>query len=255
MALFEKAAPEQEAEEESQHVVAAKRRTKLFPYDSVAAQLLEPHGTSSVDKMSLAELWASTAKGNKRAMYHSHLAADQEEDAWHVGAGISMTAASLQLAFTAIKGESMTQLMRPELHQKVMTEITDLEPHVQVLNLGKGSQAQPDTGSFRAAKRRKGTEAAEVAATPTEAELRAAAKALHAWLSKPKSPLRHLLDILSASNVFYTGHVAEMVARAAIEFKPMSAEQFAAAIAARARKPSATERRAAATSSNTGLFE
>ena len=87
MALFEKAAPEQEAEEESQHVVAAKRRTKLFPYDSVAAQLLEPHGTSSVDKMSLAELWASTAKGNKRAMYHSHLAADQEEDAWHVGAG------------------------------------------------------------------------------------------------------------------------------------------------------------------------
>jgi len=253
MALFENVVAAQETEEE--HAAVAQRRIKLFPYDSVAAQLLEPHGASPVDQMTLADLWASTSKGNKRAMYHSHLCADHTHDKWHVGAGISQTAASLQLAFTAIQGDSMKQLLRPELHERVMTEITALEPHVQMLNLGKGSQTQPDTGSFRAAKRSRGTESAEVAKTPTEEELRAAAKALHAWLSKPKSPLRHLLDILSASNVFYTGHVAEMVARAAIEFKPMSADQFAEAIAARARVPSRAAQREAATSSNTGLFE
>ena len=94
MALFD--------ETETKEPVAAEqpsnRRTKLFPWDSVASKLFEPHRESALDKLSLQDVWTAASKGNKKAMYHSHLCADLASDTWHVGAGISLTAASLLAA-------------------------------------------------------------------------------------------------------------------------------------------------------------
>ena len=45
------------------------RRTKLFGYDSVAAQLLEPYGTSALGGMTLPDLWKATQQGNRKAAY------------------------------------------------------------------------------------------------------------------------------------------------------------------------------------------
>ena len=110
---------------------------KLFPWDAVAAQMLEPFGESSCDGMSLESLWAAAAKGNKTAQYHSHLCASQSQDPWHVGAGISLTAAVLLAAIKHFHNDDMKHLLKPEFDQKIEQEVQNLEPILKVLNLGK----------------------------------------------------------------------------------------------------------------------
>ena len=69
----------------------ASRRTKLYPWDSVASQLFEPYGECISNKLSLPEIWKAAKKGSSKAQYHSHLCADASADPWHVGAGMSLT--------------------------------------------------------------------------------------------------------------------------------------------------------------------
>lgn len=232
---------------------AEARRVKLFPWDSVAAQLLEPYGESAFDNLTLDKLWTAASRGNRKAAYHSHLCASQVDDAWHVGAGISQTASSLLAAIKNFKSAEMQQLIKPELYTKVEEEIATLEPALKMLNLGRGSQTQQDTGSFRDTKKRKVGEAP--AEMPTASDMAKAAQALHAWLKKERSPFRSLLFILSGSNSYYTAHVAETVARAAVEKKPMTADHFQEAMIARMGTAPAASSPAAAASSTSGLFE
>ena len=163
------------------------RRTKLFPWDPVAAQLFEPHGESALDTVTLKQMWEAAAKGNKRAAYHSHLCADQATDGWHVGAGIFMTAASLLAAIKHFRTPEMKKLINTEFYEKADSELKDLEPMLHMLSLGKGSQSQKDTGSFRAAKRQKATAGGVDSGVATEADIMKAAKGFHEWRSKPKS--------------------------------------------------------------------
>ena len=233
------------------------RRTKLYPYDSVAALMLEPFGESAVDTMSLAQVWSGTMKGSKRAAHHSHLAASQESDPWHVGAGISLTAAALLASIKNLKSSDMQKIIVPTLYEKVMQEVKALEPTLEALNFGKGSATATASSSFRDAKRMKMT-----ASTPVTGASRAsidpeqAAKTFRAWLAQEKSALRSVLFILSGNNTFYTGHVAELVARAAVACKPMSEDHFVAAVKARTQKPAEkTQSAGAASSDATGLFD
>ena len=230
------------------------RRTKLYPWDSVAAQMFEPHGVSALDSMTLKELWEGTARGNKKVSYHSHLCADASKDAWHVGAGVSLTAATLINAIDFIKGGDMSRLIKEDLFTKVSKEIESLEPSLRILNLGKGSRTEQDTGSFRAAKRLRAS-AGTVKPQVTEDELKSAARVLHAWLQKPQSALRSMLFVLSGSGTYYAAHAAELVARAAIAHKPMSEEDFVHAIVMRARIPVETMESKGTSSDATGLFE
>ena len=248
--LFESAAPAPAA---AANPVEA-RRTKLYPWDSVASQMFEPYGVSALDSLSLKELWDGTVRGNRKACYHSHLAADASKDAWHVGAGISMTAATLQHAIDFFKGSDMARLIKDDLHEKVMKEINELEPSLQILNLGKGSQAEHDTGSFRAAKRQK-TAPGAAKTQVTEDQLKTASKALHTWLQQPQSAFRSVLFILSGSGTYYAAHAAELVARAAVAHKPMTEEDFMQAIMARARIPAEKMEAKASSSNTTGLFD
>ena len=52
-----------------------KRRTKLYPWDSVASQLLNPYGKSVLDDVSCKALWKSVQRGSQKAAFHSELAA------------------------------------------------------------------------------------------------------------------------------------------------------------------------------------
>ncbi|CAE7374074.1 unnamed protein product [Symbiodinium sp. CCMP2592] len=229
------------------------RRVKLFPWDSVATQMLEPYGESSFDSMSLDALWAATAKGNKSAEYHSHLCAPQDQDPWHVGAGISLTAAALLAAMKHFRDENIKMLLKPEWYEKIEAEVKKLEPTLRILNLGKGSQVQRDTGSFRQAKKQK-TGAFEATGTPPTAEdMKNAAKNFHQWLKQDKSPFRSFLFIVSASNTYYTAHIAETVARAGVAHKPMSVEDFQ--LAMEARNTQAPPASTASASTASGLFE
>ncbi|CAE7271097.1 unnamed protein product [Symbiodinium sp. CCMP2592] len=231
------------------------RRTKLYSYDAVAAQMLEPYGESSLDSLNLEQIWKGTAKGNKSTTYHSHLAANPDGDAWHVGAGLSQTAAALLMAIKNFKSENMKQLIVPKIYEKVLEEIKELEPTLHALNFGKGSSTHTDTGSFRQAKKAKWTSTANIE-TPAEPmdPLEAAVK-FRAWLAKDKSALRGLLFVLSGNNTYYTGHTAELVARAAVHCKPMSEQDFINAVKARMQKPEQSEGSKAASADPSGLFD
>ena len=234
-----------------------KRRVKLFPWDSVATQLLEPFGESSFDTMSLDKLWTAAARGNRSAAYHSHLCAPQDTDGWRVGAGVSLTAAALLAAIRKFRSDDMKQLIKEDLYTKVERELRELEPTLKKLNMGKGSQNQRDAGSFRdvrEAKRQKTTTQSEAPAT-TPDEMKEAAVAFHKWLKRDQSPFRSLLYILAGSNTYYTGHVAETVARAAVACKPMSEADIQAAMIARMSQPPEQSAAPGAASSSTGLFE
>ena len=232
------------------------RRTKLYPYDSVAALMLEPYGESALDTMSLAQVWSGTVKGNKRCAYHSHLAASQQADPWHVGAGVSLTAAAMLAAIKNFKSSDMQKIIVPTLYQKVMDEIKTLEPVLQALNFGRGSATATASSSFRDAKRLKTTASTPVTGASGAMNPDQAAKAFRAWLATEKSPLRSMLFILSANNTFYTGHTAELVARAAVVCKPMSEDDFVAAVRARCQQPAdKPDVPGAASSDATGLFD
>ena len=232
------------------------RRTKLFGYDSVAAQLLEPYGKSALGDMELPELWDATKKGNRKAAYHSHLCANLTTDAWHVGAGISVTAAALLHAVEALEHENLKRILKEDLYAAAMGEAKTLKPHLEVLNFGKGIAGQgPVQASFRAVKKRR-VDPSAPAPGRSEPEVQKAAEQLHDWLSKPSSPLRGLLFILSANNVFFTGYAAEKVARACVKHKPASKEDFVTGALARARTVAAPGESTGAAGSQdaSGLF-
>ena len=236
------AAPELKKEE---------RRVKLFAYDSVASQLFEPYQESVLDDLSLKDVWDGAAKGNKKALYHSHLCADLGSDPWHVGAGVSQTAGILKLAIKNWQSQDMQRLVKEELRDKVNAEVEKLVPILDKLDLGKGSQQNRDTGSYRSAK--KARIFAPVTQAPTEEELVEATQALHRWLSAKQSPFRSLLFILSGRGTYYAAHAAEVVARAAVSQKPLSSEDMVKAVRARVSKPAESSAPAAG-SDGTGLF-
>ncbi|CAE7648585.1 unnamed protein product [Symbiodinium sp. CCMP2592] len=231
------------------------RRVKLFSYDSVAAQMLEPYGENGLDSLTLQQVWAGTSKGNKSCVYHSHLAADQSSDAWHVGAGISMTAAALLAAIANFKSPNMKNLIVPTLYDKVLLEVTTLEPILLALNFGKGSASATDTGSFRAAKKAKLTTSADVSATGSTVDPADAAVKFRNWLLQEKSAFRGFLFVLSGKNSYYSGQVAELVARSAVTCKPMSEQDFVNAVKARMQKPEEGLGSKVAGSTPSGLFD
>ncbi|CAE7786778.1 unnamed protein product [Symbiodinium sp. CCMP2592] len=226
------------------------RRTKLYPYDSTAMQLIEPYGESVINNLTKAKLWEAVSKGNHKAQYHSHLCAPTS-DQWHIGTGISLTAAALVAAVKHFKSDNVKALIKDELYAKIEEEVTVMLPVFETLNLGKGSQDQRDTGTLRQAKSAKmSTPKPDV----TEPQVIKAAQDFHAWLSKEQSPFRSFLFITAASNTFFTGHVAELVARVAVSEKPMRVEDFVTAMKARLHKPPESQP-AGVASSATGLFE
>ncbi|CAE7364503.1 unnamed protein product [Symbiodinium sp. CCMP2592] len=240
------------SKEEQTEQPASHRRTKLYPWDSVAAQLLEPYGCSTLDSMNLKQVYEATARGNKSAAYHSHLCADQTQDAWRVGAGISLTAASLLATFEHLESKEMKLIIVEEFYVKIKAEIDHLKPHLRMLNFGKGSAAQKDTGSFRAVKKQRTLGSNIETPTPTQEQLETAAKEFFKWLSSAKTPLRSMLFLLSGSNTYYSSHCAEVVARACIQHKPITEANFVAAVFARSKQAPADT----ATSSDAqGLFD
>ena len=151
----------------------------------------------------------------------------------------------------------MQKIIIPSLYEKVMQEVKQLEPILEALNFGKGSATATPSSSFRDAKRMKLTASTPVTGVSTGAiDPEEAAKKFRQWLIKDKSALRSMLFILAGNNSYYTGHVAELVARAAVSCKPMSEEHFVAAVKARMQKPSEKPQSGGAASSDaTGLFD
>jgi hypothetical protein len=216
---------------------AKPRRVQLYPWDHAATQLFEPLGRSVVTDAGTDAVWKAAATGTKAAKFNTLLAADQTDDPWRVGAGLSATAQVLVGAIEELKAPMPAQLMgKSEAYKKAVEEGDSLMPHLQILDFGKGSQKEnPESGSFQSLKKKmRFTPSQAPKRTPTKQELQVASEALHKWLSLPTSALRGVLAVLAGKGTFYSAHVFEKVARGMVECKPATKEDFLAALVVRA---------------------
>ena len=131
---------------------ATERRDKLFVYDAAAVQALNPYGCSQFTDSAPEEVWNMVTKGNNRAKFHSELASD---DAWRIGVGISRTAETLVEGIQMLKTDNMAKLLKPEPLKLALDEATALQPHLEILNFGKGSEKDAGPGNLASLKRRR----------------------------------------------------------------------------------------------------
>ena len=160
---------------------STERRDKLFVYDAAAVQALNPYGCSQFTDSIPEEVWNMVTKGNNRAKFHSELASD---DAWRIGVGISRTAETLLEGIQMLKTDNVEKLLKPEPLELALDEAAALQPHLEVLNFGKGSEKDASPGNLASLKRRRLDDA--VAPLSKEA-VTEAADAPRAWLQKNSS--------------------------------------------------------------------
>ena len=220
----------------------AERRQKLYGYDSAAAQALNPYGPSNFTTESTADVWKMVSKGSRKAAFHSELAA---EDGWRIGVGLSRTAETLLEALKLLDEEHTVMVLKPEILQLAKAEAAELQPHLEVLNFGKGSEKESSAATLSSVKRRKVTTAV---APPDEATVGQATDKFRDWLCKSQSPLRTLFAIMAGSGTWWAAHVAEKVVRAAVLHKPLDAAALRAAALARRKEPAPSSASAPASS-------
>ena len=226
----------------------AERRDKLFVYDAAAVQALNPYGCSQFTDSAPEEVWNMVSKGNNRAKFHSELASDE---AWRIGVGISRTAETLLEGIRVLKTDNVAKLLKPDPLKLALDEATALQPHLEALNFGKGSEKDVGPGNLASLKRRRLEDAA---APPSKEEVTQAADALRAWLQKNNSPLRAIFVVLAASGAFWAAHVAEKVARAAVIHKPLEGPAMRNAALARRKDSKAGAPSSSAADDASGLF-
>ena len=228
----------------------AGRREKLYWYDSVASQVLNPYGATNFSDQTTETVWRAASKGSKRVAFHTDLTAT---DPWRQGVGISRSAEALLAAIDLLESDNVKQLVKEEPLARAMEEVAALKPHLAVLNSGKGSQGGPKEPTLAQLKRRRTDQTSDTAAH-SEAEVRAAATTVYKWLQKENTPLRAILHILAGSGAFFAGHVAEKVLRAAAKYKPFTEDSWVEAAMARNRTQAAPASGNAAPSDSHGLF-
>ena len=213
----------------------ADKRMMLRPWDTAAAQVLNPYGCSTVKDTSQADLWKAVAEGSAKAYFHTELAATNETGGnYRVGVGISRMVEPILAAIEELRKPSMAQLIQELPLQAAKAEAEQLEPLLKTLYAGKGSQPAAENKATGFSRIRKDHAKQKDAPKYSQQDLENAARGLHEWLSKPTSPLRAIMSFLSAGGVFYTANVAEKVGRAWVAHKPASAGDAAAAAVARA---------------------
>ena len=237
--LFGDGAPSQAAPQSVGGAARQEKRIKLKNIDLVPSQVLNPSGVSDIDGMSLQDLWAATAKGNKWCEFHSELAS---QDNYRMGIGLSRFAEAVLAGIEKLSDPNVKAALKEDVWEKASEEAERMTPFLKALNAGKGSQQdnqREDAGFAAMRKRAKLSQPAH-----TEDAIRAAAIAVHAWLAADQSPLRAVLHILGAGGAFYVATVNEKVARAFVRARPATAATVAAAAVARGCQAAPAEQRA-----------
>ena len=247
LGLFGASASEQPAEP-----AKPERRVKLFPWDSLASQLFEPWGESSLDDLSLPQIYNAANKGNKKTRYHSHLCADLSTDAArrcrYLADMRDTSACNQELGKPGYGAPGKAgHLCQSQGGDR------DIGTSPQDLARGEGSQESRDTGTLRQAKKQKVSTAVRTA--PTQDEVGEAAKVFHKWLAQEQSAFRSALFIVAGKNTYYAAHAAEVMARATVFQKPLTPEHIVTAMTARISNMAPQSGSARGSSDATGLFE
>ena len=227
------------------------RRVKLYWYDAVAAQVLNPYGETNFTEQSTETVWRAASKGSKKVAFHTELASDEE---WRQGVGISRSAEALLSAIKILGSEDMKKLIKDEPLNAALAEAAELKPHLENLHRGKGSQEGAQQPTLAQLKKRKVDQ--EPATAPcTDAEVQASAIVVHKWLKKEVTPLRAMLAFMAGNGAFFAGHVAEKTCRAAVQHKPLDQAAWAAAAVKRNKSKEAPRADGTGAADTRGLFE
>ena len=178
----------------------AKRR-KLRHYDLLAAQVLNPMGTSGIKDASLAKLWDYMKTGNKQVEFFSELC-DSEEGRHRIA--LSRLAEVLHASCTHYKEGRWATVVKEEVYTRVTDEIDELLPHLAILNR---------KGDARGASSlRYGSGVAPIEVSP--AAVASAGKALYRFLTRDASALRSFMALTASGGLSFVGHCHEKGARA-----------------------------------------
>ena len=207
----------------------SERRTKLRDDDSVAKLLFQPWDKSTLPDLEPMDLWKHAKDGDDFVMFHTELAAnDASGGPYRVGVGLSRCAGILKKAIAELRSNNVQAILKPDLWAKIDEDAKAIEDALDVLDFGKGSQANTEARvSLRSLRRGPATTATQ----RTEAEMQQAAVKLHGWLRKPSSPLRAGLSILAGGGLFFAAHAAEKTLRGWVANGATKEDAAAAAIA------------------------
>ncbi|CAJ1362793.1 unnamed protein product [Effrenium voratum] len=220
------------------------KRVKLLTGDRVPAQFLE---RASISQVNSKELWSVVEAGHKKAAFLHELAAGQATGGEaRIGIGLSRVAEAVQKGIAELEHEKMPLLLKPEPLEKALAEAKLLKPILDVLNGGKAQAEQ--VASVGALKRKRESKAA-----PTPAQVEKAASEFHAFLSREKSALFSMLNILSGDGDFFVAYCHLKTARAWTECGGGSRDKAVAA--AKARHSGGPDLAGPAVDDSRGLFE
>ena len=217
------------------------KREQLRRYDRLPCVVCTPEGPSPAKDCELGDLWTLALNGNPQVVYHSEWCS---ADPYRRGIALSRLCESLRAMGDQLCSDNAKAIVQPAVLEKAKEEWNTLQPHVVALDRGKASANQRVTlGSLSS------TQA--VPAARRDEDQVTAATVVHAWLTKPSSPLRTVLAVLSMGGAFYVASVHEKVGRAAVaaDGGNLSEADFQAAVA---RKNGGREAGCAAAASSGG---
>ena len=170
------------------------KRVCLRHYDLIQHQCLNSMGRSGVQDCSLEHLWGAMMAGHKGAEHCSNLCFSEP---YRHNVGLSQLCDTVAVAITQFRDSpEATAIFKGDILEAARQEGAELLPHLQVLDCGRRSPQA----------RASGASVAYYALQPTPAAgdvaIRDAAKALYAWLTKPKSVLRAMLAFLSGGGAY-----------------------------------------------------
>ena len=210
----------------SQNSASGEKRRKLRHYDLLPAQLLNPMGASGVESVDLRRLWRSMSAGNKVVAAFSELCL---EDSQRHGVGLSRFAEVMVLTIQRLMDTPhYSHCIKEELWTSVRQECEQILPSFTAIHAGRGGM-DAESSSIRSVAYHRPVARAE--------DLTDHAAMVHAWLSKPSSPLRSVIAMLSAGGLFYVAQCHEKGARAWLEIGGGSLQAMQEAVTARRAAP------------------
>ena len=112
------------------------------------------------------------------------------------------------VAIQRLKNNHHTKaILKPEVYEAIIAEITALEPHLKCLDQGRAAASA--SSSMRAIAYSKAP-----CSDVSVGDPRASSEAIHDWLMQPQSALRTALALFSGGGIFYVAQCHEKGARA-----------------------------------------
>ena len=170
--------------------------------------------------------------GTRKAAFLHELAAtlaatERTGGDMRVGIGLSRVAEALSNAIAKFRDLRIALLTKKEILDKALAEAKVLDPHLRVINAGKGSTGSSKPVSVGSLKRKR--EAEKEGRAATEQEVEACAGVIFDFLKRDKSALLSVLNLMASDGDMCVAYCHLKTARAWVEHGGATREKAVAA--------------------------